>query len=532
MPVRDLSDRTRVTRLGKIRLGEKTKHAEGVEYPVARPYFVLPDELKSVYGEQPTEIKIVFLSDDEEQIASQWYRAYNASHGRICIGDGYRADALLDADELEKRGGDLTPDRDIWAHGRTRGRTATKNVVRHEIACAGAGYGGQAPCPMYAQKDCSIRMFMQVAVVGAPGLGVYQIDTGSVISIQNVNGAIRMVKSLTNGRIAGIPLVLKRVKTEVSPPPDMKKKTIWTVALEVDPAMNAGRLLAAASAAPILALMPAPDDSDLSDQFNEENPTSSESEAPPEPTASGSRAVAPDGRNEMGFRQDGNVDKVAPRLKTPRPPGKGWVHAFGTVRVNEFGTVAQGQSAGEYDLPNGDGKPADAGSSPPGPPMRALSWANGLSRNGRMSTPPASPPTHGNMQVGDAESSQPAAQGGMGTPPASPPPHEATQRQTGVLVTGTADSPSADASVAAPSPDNPWDLVRTTLTNMKATWLARDFRDIYKGIVIDYPDALVGKTWEVNKLTRDDARAVYSRVARFAEEAAAAQAQLTLQERV
>ena len=50
------SEITRMPRLGKIRLGvKKTSDKTGAEYPSAVDYFVCPDEVKSVYGEQPKE---------------------------------------------------------------------------------------------------------------------------------------------------------------------------------------------------------------------------------------------------------------------------------------------------------------------------------------------------------------------------------------------------------------------------------------------------------------------------------------------
>lgn len=314
MPVRELSERVRINRLGKIRLGEKEPNSSGNgEHPVARDYFVIPDELKPALGDKPTELKIAFPSDDLEEIASQYYRSYNASHGRICKGDGYKADAMLDADELKKRGGDVTAPMniDLWAHGATRGRKKTENVVMQQIECLGVGYDGRPPCPLYAQKDCGIKMFLQAYVIGAPGLGVYQIDTGSVIGIQNVNGALAMTKRLTNGRIAGIPFLLKRVKTEVAPPPEMRKKTISTITLEVDPSIQPGRLLAAAEAPLINALLPPPDESDAAEAFGDEETIEGEATVIAHPAATPSERA--------GGLADQTSAPASPTASAPKP---------------------------------------------------------------------------------------------------------------------------------------------------------------------------------------------------------------------
>lgn len=262
MPIRELSERPVIPRLGKIRLGEKAVNPRGIEYPVDTPYFVVPPEVAEVYGEKPVELRIVFLTDDEEAIASQYFRAYNATNGRVCRGDGFWADASLDADELKRRGGDLTAPLpvDVWAHGATRGRQATQQVVRQDIKCLGAGYEGQPPCPMYTEGRCSERMFLQFAIVGVKGIGVYQMDTGSIISISRINGTIKMIKALTGGRIAGISLTLRRVQAEVTP--DGKRKKVWTVELSADD-LKLSDMLKAVSLGPAQALLPLPDESEV-----------------------------------------------------------------------------------------------------------------------------------------------------------------------------------------------------------------------------------------------------------------------------
>lgn len=266
MPVRDLTDRPRVPRAGKIRLGIKVPNASGNgEHPVAVPYFVCPPEVIEALGdEEPTELPIVFLDDDEELINSQWYRLYNFTHGRVCRGDGFTADALLDADVVKAREGDLTPnDRDMWAHGGTRGRTATQNVLSARIECLGAGYEGKPACPMYERgTGCSVKAFMQFAIRGVPQLAVYQLDTGSVIGIANVNGLIHQLKQLTGGRIAGIPLLLKRVPVQVREHGSMKMVSQQSITLELDPIVTRTNLLAIAAQPVARVLLPAPDESD------------------------------------------------------------------------------------------------------------------------------------------------------------------------------------------------------------------------------------------------------------------------------
>ena len=94
MPIKDLSDRQRVPRLDKIRLGIKVPGAKS-DYPKAVDYFVCPEEVRAVYGEKPKQLKIAFHSDDLEEIFSQYYKRYGSGTGLVCKGDGELAMTLI-----------------------------------------------------------------------------------------------------------------------------------------------------------------------------------------------------------------------------------------------------------------------------------------------------------------------------------------------------------------------------------------------------------------------------------------------------
>ena len=52
--IKGLSDKRRLPRLGKIRLGVKAiSQKSGKEYPKETDYFVCPPEVQAVYGEKP-----------------------------------------------------------------------------------------------------------------------------------------------------------------------------------------------------------------------------------------------------------------------------------------------------------------------------------------------------------------------------------------------------------------------------------------------------------------------------------------------
>jgi len=180
MPIKGLTEQLRLPRLGKIRLGEKRLSKKGVEYPVALDYFVVPEEVKAIYGDKPRQLDIMFPADDENIIFPQHYKRYGKQKGLICKGDGEEATRMTDEGRME------------------------------EIACPGKD------CKYFQKGECKAIGNLQVWLWKVPGLGVYQIDTSSINSILNINGGIRTIKGIF-GRIRWIPLVLKVEMQEAHP---------------------------------------------------------------------------------------------------------------------------------------------------------------------------------------------------------------------------------------------------------------------------------------------------------------------------
>jgi len=184
MPIKGLSDQLRLPRLGKIRLGEKvekvTKQGKKVEYPRSLDYFVVPEEVKKVYGDKPRQLDIMFPTNDEEAIFPQYYKRYGSQKGLICKGDGKQAVEITDNGEMT------------------------------EIDCLGKN------CPHFQNGDCKIVGNLHVLLWKVPGLGVYQIDTSSTNSILNINNGLLMIKGMF-GRIMWIPLILKVEMQEAHP---------------------------------------------------------------------------------------------------------------------------------------------------------------------------------------------------------------------------------------------------------------------------------------------------------------------------
>jgi hypothetical protein len=221
MPIKGLTDQPRMPRLGKIHLGIKATNARGAEYPKKTDYFVCPELVHSVYGEQPRELDILFPYEDADVFASVFYRAYSYSRGLICKGDGELANRTVDVtiataptDSVEDN---PLPHRD----------SKPENLETRQVVCAGTD------CPDYQAGNCRPMMMLQFLLPNVPGLGVWQIDTSSWNSIRNILGGIELVRAMC-GRISMIPLKLQLVPLEVTPQASGRRDTVYVLNLSAD----------------------------------------------------------------------------------------------------------------------------------------------------------------------------------------------------------------------------------------------------------------------------------------------------------
>ncbi|MBM3947328.1 MAG: hypothetical protein FJ315_08050, partial [SAR202 cluster bacterium] len=208
-PIKGLTERRQMPRLGKIHLGVKKQSASGVEYPVAVEYFVCPPEVQGVFGERPTALSVVFPPAPVEEFTSQYYRSYSRTRGLVCKGDGETADRTVsvEAEHQFRTTGVVPPIADHQA----------KEVVRTEIPCPGQ------QCPYFQKGDCRGVMNLQFMLPSVPGIGIWQIDTSSTNSILRVNSGLAMMERLF-GRVSGIPVNLTLEPLEVTGLEGRKKK--------------------------------------------------------------------------------------------------------------------------------------------------------------------------------------------------------------------------------------------------------------------------------------------------------------------
>lgn len=210
MPIKGWSDSKRLPRIGKIHLGErKTSEKTQKEYPTQTDYFVVkPDDstgipaaqaFYDVYGPTPREITIAFPSNDPDSFFPQSlssYRKIGERHKLYCRGDGESAS------RSDGEGG------------------------RFQMECR------YQECPVYQDDKCKELSQLQFFLPDVPGLGLWQIDSSSYNTTRNLNGSIEMIRALTGGRIAMIPLKLRIIPKVVDP--DGKPKTVYVLTLGVD----------------------------------------------------------------------------------------------------------------------------------------------------------------------------------------------------------------------------------------------------------------------------------------------------------
>jgi hypothetical protein len=194
--VKGVSDRRRLPRLDKIRLGVKKKGKKNnkeYEYPAEVDFFVCPKEVMKVYGEEPKELEIMFPINDLGVIFPQAYTMYGQTRGVKCKGNG----------EIAMR---LNEDTGAWI----------------EREC---------PCEFLDQKKCSLRGHLQFMLPKVNAGGVYQLDTGSFNSTVDVNSGLDYIAEMV-GRFNMIPLTLKRIQRETHA--DGKKQKHYTLHVHLD----------------------------------------------------------------------------------------------------------------------------------------------------------------------------------------------------------------------------------------------------------------------------------------------------------
>lgn len=206
-------DTLRLPRLGVIQIGEKDENGR----PRSLDYFVCPPEVRAVYGDQPRRLDIAFPVEDVSVIFPSQLERYGDQFGRICTGDGERANLSA----VYARGQQGQSEYGVVSKGGGFVSAATGAPLPVFKGGGGKEYV-QIPClhrscPLYKAGRCREVGRLKFLLPKVPGmLGVYQIATSSVNSYLNVAGALA--------------LLLKMLVTLRQP--------VWTVTLQLEVRME------------------------------------------------------------------------------------------------------------------------------------------------------------------------------------------------------------------------------------------------------------------------------------------------------
>lgn len=190
--IKGITDALLMPRIEKIRIGRKNER----NLPVALDYFLVPDWLKKYVGDQPKELEIMFPSDDIETNFPHSMKRYG-NGVLLCRGNG-------------EKGIEINP------------KTGNKT----ERSCLN--------CP-YRNNTCKPTGVLRFLLPSVPGLGIFQIDTRGIQSIQNIISGMMLLSNLTGGRIRLIPLVLtiEKVPTKYRDGDSLKDTTVHALKLQI-----------------------------------------------------------------------------------------------------------------------------------------------------------------------------------------------------------------------------------------------------------------------------------------------------------
>jgi hypothetical protein len=210
--------------IGRVRKGaKKTDNAPGRDLTYFRVEF---DEKETEaaalfhakYKEQPTEINVILPFDEIERCWDAWLEAYTAGR-MVARSDGEKYLYLVNTDTGEVVIKNGYPER-AYKENEVIGTWRNRKTGKDEpIKCKPAGR-------------------LKVIIPELARAAYLTVLTGSIHDIANISAQLAAFKAVNNGRIAGIPLVLRRRPKPISTPkPDGSRARYikWMLSIEADP---------------------------------------------------------------------------------------------------------------------------------------------------------------------------------------------------------------------------------------------------------------------------------------------------------
>jgi len=154
--------------------------------------FIEAKEIMGKYPEKPREINIVFFSNELTDLYNDWRAAFK---GRKCLcrtDDGVTAVWNTELEPLHK---DL-----VELEKQPKGLRKSQVAIR----CP------EEDCPLTLGNRCKLNLILRAMILEAPSIGgVAEFRATSVNSALQIRASLDTIARITQGRFAGIPLVLK-----------------------------------------------------------------------------------------------------------------------------------------------------------------------------------------------------------------------------------------------------------------------------------------------------------------------------------
>lgn len=183
--------------VGKIKIGEKVDMGGGKSRPASLDYFrpdapeQYMDFFRKVYGERPTKITVVFLSNDINEAVRNFYELRDGEGKRLAYGDGntfYVATKQAD------------------------------NAIKDVVMEPENPQQWMNEVEKKSGQKWRERLVLRFAIPAIPVLGFWEFSThGSESTIPQILGAVDTMQQMA-GRIAGIPfdLIVEKKRSDKS----------------------------------------------------------------------------------------------------------------------------------------------------------------------------------------------------------------------------------------------------------------------------------------------------------------------------
>lgn len=230
-PILDIQAKAEATfpKLGVIRKGAKkgqNKPGQDLTHFRLDDAAEVAEAYQALYGTtEPREMGIFLPFDDLDRVFRAYHELYSAGT-LLCQGDGKQVQYMRNPQtgQLLARNGYAVVDFQVGQ---------AKFAIGESIPCPGMAHGLYPHC-----AKCKPHGYLMAIIPEVKRFGYYEFKTTSFYDILNLTGNLRAIMALNNGRLTGVPLVVRRAPQQISTPtPDGKRvrREKWLLSIEAAP---------------------------------------------------------------------------------------------------------------------------------------------------------------------------------------------------------------------------------------------------------------------------------------------------------